>query len=351
MCPRNSWVDEAIGDMPMSMFDDLINQIKEISSIKTLFFGGVAEPLSHPGIVDMIEKAKKAGLQVEMISNGSLLHEEIIENLLLAGLDTLWVSVEGAHHDGYADPSGDDGLRKIKSKLLAFNLLRRKINPEAKLCLAFVAMKSTISELPEIINLAHLMGAHELKISNIIPYTREMQAEMLYEKSLSNMGFSRGIEDLKTTLISMPTLDFDTLPPEVLTSLLRPGRKLKLGDNLIERKAGHCRFIEEDKLFVRWDGEVSPCMAMLHKNTTYLHGVAREIGFCSFGNLRETRLDAIWSSPAYSSFRSRVKAFDFSPCTICGACQFVENNDEDCFGNEFPACGGCLWAEGFAQCP
>jgi hypothetical protein len=24
---------------------------------------------------------------------------------------------------------------------------------------------------------------------------------------------------------------------------------------------------------------------------------------------------------------------------------------EDCYGNAFPACGGCLWAQGIIQCP
>jgi hypothetical protein len=28
-----------------------------------------------------------------------------------------------------------------------------------------------------------------------------------------------------------------------------------------------------------------------------------------------------------------------------------EANEEDCFGNGFPTCGGCLWAQGVLQCP
>jgi hypothetical protein len=29
----------------------------------------------------------------------------------------------------------------------------------------------------------------------------------------------------------------------------------------------------------------------------------------------------------------------------------TESNQEDCFGNTFPTCGGCLWAQGFIRCP
>jgi hypothetical protein len=29
----------------------------------------------------------------------------------------------------------------------------------------------------------------------------------------------------------------------------------------------------------------------------------------------------------------------------------AEKNEEDCFANSFPTCGGCLWAQGVIQYP
>jgi MoaA/NifB/PqqE/SkfB family radical SAM enzyme len=351
MCPRSSWQDEMMGDMDMGLFNSLIDQIKEMKSVETIFFGGIAEPLSHPKIIEMIQKAKTASVQVEMISNGAMLNEDILEKLLFAGLDTLWISVDLSHTKSYEELTGQSGFEKAKANLLAFNLLKRRINPDAKIGIAFVAMKSNIEQLPEIISLASVMGVSELKVSNVIPFTREMQAEMLYNKSLSMMGFRADILHNRTPLINMPIMDFDLLPKEVLASLLRAGRKVQLGEHLVERKAGCCKFIEEDSLFVRWDGEVSPCMATLHTNKTYLHDVEREIKFCSFGCIKTDRIADIWHNKEYTAFRTTIKKFDFSPCTTCGACSYVEDNMEDCIGNPFPTCGGCLWAEGFAQCP
>ena len=37
MCPRNSWIDETIGEMDMNTYQALINQAKEISSLDTFF--------------------------------------------------------------------------------------------------------------------------------------------------------------------------------------------------------------------------------------------------------------------------------------------------------------------------
>jgi hypothetical protein len=67
--------------------------------------------------------------------------------------------------------------------------------------------------------------------------------------------------------------------------------------------------------------------------------------------VREGDLFEIWNSKAYADFREKVKAFDYSPCHVCGGCSMLESNEEDCYGNAFPACGGCLWAQGVIQCP
>jgi hypothetical protein len=53
----------------------------------------------------------------------------------------------------------------------------------------------------------------------------------------------------------------------------------------------------------------------------------------------------------YVAYRQRVQNFAFAPCTACGGCDLSEANLEDCLGNEFPVCGGCLWAQAVIQCP
>jgi len=62
-------------------------------------------------------------------------------------------------------------------------------------------------------------------------------------------------------------------------------------------------------------------------------------------------LKELWDDPAYVSLRTRLLEFDFSPCSWCNSCDFPDSNREDCFGSPAPACGGCLWAQGFIRCP
>lgn len=353
MCPRNSWIDEKTGEMGMNSYEALINQLKDIKGLETIFFGGVAEPMSHKEIYKMIKIAKSLGVGVELITNGSFLDEAAIDKLLVAGLDMLWISIDTAHSNSYNDKITNeyDAIIKTKADLLAFNVCKRKINPNAKFGINFVAMKSNMNELPRIIRLGQVMGAKEIKISNIIPYEKEMQKEMLYEKTLSMMGFQDDYRKHKQMIINMPIMDFDRLEKDIIPVILRSDHSIKLGENMVTRKSGYCKFIQDSSLFVRWDGEVCPCIALLHSTKTYLHDTERKIRFCTFGNVNREHINIIWDSLEYKNFRAKVKEFSFSPCILCGDCSYVESNEEDCFGNQFPTCGGCLWAEGFAQCP
>ncbi|NLD50353.1 MAG: hypothetical protein GX660_24705 [Clostridiaceae bacterium] len=101
-----------------------------------------------------------------------------------------------------------------------------------------------------------------------------------------------------------------------------------------------------------WDGNVSPCMGLLHSYKNYFpNGIERNVTAYSLGDIRVSSLKEIWNSQAYYEFRNKVDEFDFSPCLHCGTCSLAETNKEDCFGNTFPTCGGCLWAQGIIQCP
>ena len=69
------------------------------------------------------------------------------------------------------------------------------------------------------------------------------------------------------------------------------------------------------------------------------------------GNAADRGLSALWNAPEHVAFRERVQTFDFSPCAVCGGCDLSQSNEEDCYGNTFPTCGSCLWAQGVIRCP
>ncbi|QSX07843.1 SPASM domain-containing protein [Alkalibacter rhizosphaerae] len=351
MCPRHTWIDEPMGDMTMEVYTKLLKDVEENRDLECIFFGGVAEPMSHPRIIEMVRLAKELHLSVELISNGSMLHEKNITALLDAGLDKLWISLDSQHMDSEEKTTGANGFQRTKKMLQTFQQKKTQSNPYAQLGISFVATKSNIHMLPEVVEMARVSNVEEVKVSNLIPYTADMESEVLYQKSLACDLHKEDPNNMPFMLLNLPIMDFEDIPAETLKDLMRQKVDLQMGKDRILRRNRFCPFIESDSVFVRWDGEVSPCLALLHTNKTYLQGMERTIYHCSYGNVKERSFMEIWTDPEYAAFRNKVKEFAFSPCPTCGHCTYAEENMEDCYGNEFPTCGACMWAEGFAQCP
>ena len=134
-------------------------------------------------------------------------------------------------------------------------------------------------------------------------------------------------------------------------AILKGRNRLSLGGQTLELGANTCPFVAKGSLSIRWDGEVSPCLPLMHSHPSYLGENRRQSHAFSVGNINQSSLADLWNDRPYADLRQRLQDFDFSPCTFCNSCEMAEANQEDCFGNVLPACGGCLWAQGFIQCP
>ena len=65
----------------------------------------------------MVAKVKALGATVELITNGTLLTQEMSGRLIEAGLDVLWVSLDGATPESYADVRLGAALPEVLANL------------------------------------------------------------------------------------------------------------------------------------------------------------------------------------------------------------------------------------------
>jgi MoaA/NifB/PqqE/SkfB family radical SAM enzyme len=346
-CVRNQW-DEKLGRMSARTFEHIMASLAVVPLPLTVFFGGFGEPLSHPHIADMVRRAKGLGATVEMISNGTLLTEEAARRLIDAGLDVLWVSLDGATPESYTDVRLGAALPSVLDNLERFRALRPEPNKKPELGIAFVAMKRNIGDLPALLRLGRRLGVSRYSVSGVLPHTPEMTHDALYERSLGDAVTTGSVW---APHISLPRLDMDDATREAFLGVLRSGRNITLGGASLNEGKNRCPFIEKGAVAIGWNGEVSPCLPLLHDHTTMLSKRQRLARHHSVGNINRTPLAEMWLAPEYLDFRRRVQLFDFAPCTLCGGCDLAEANSEDCLGNPFPTCGGCLWAQGVIQCP
>jgi MoaA/NifB/PqqE/SkfB family radical SAM enzyme len=347
-CIRNVW-DEQPGTMSTETFARVMDGARAMSPRPTLFFGGFGEPFAHPDLLAMLAEAKAAGCPVELITNGTMLDEATRRELVRVGLDRLWVSIDGSTPESYADVRLWDALPQVIDDLAALRDLRlasRSAGP--RLGIAFVAMKRNIADLPEVIRLGQQLGADRFSVSNVLAHTPEMREQVLYAGSIDT-------EELDPSPwspeVSLPRMDIDarTLGQLVRAEADRRGRTPsgRQGDG----RANACPFVEKGSVSVRWDGAISPCLPLLHTHRSFLDFRPRTNHAFTLANVNDRGLLETWNDDTYVALRERLLAFDFAPCTICNSCDMADENLEDCFGSPTPACGGCLWAQGFIQCP
>jgi MoaA/NifB/PqqE/SkfB family radical SAM enzyme len=347
-CIRNVW-DEIPGMMSEGVFKAILDGLTEFPALpEKIFLGGFGEPLSHPRIIEMLSLVKSMGMKAELITNGTLLKKEMIQSLIESGLDTLWISLDGATPESFSDIRMGAQLPNILENLT----LLKKMNQghdrwgflqDIRIGIVFVAMKQNIAELPAVIEISKNIGASRVLVTNVLPYTEGMVDGAMYYHSINRRNFD----------LDLPLMDMDD-------NTLKAIRKSAEGIHMTipfgpsEQLRNRCPFIEDGAGAIGWDGELSPCLPLLHNHDGFLgfiHYGSRHSQKWAIGNVVDKKLYDLWNTPEHKAFRERVMNFDFSPCITCGGCDLSEKNEEDCIGNRHPTCGACLWAQGVIRCP
>lgn len=348
-CFRNGW-EQPIGRMSGETFERILAGLKDLAPLPSVYFGGIGEPLFHPKTVEWIRRVKELGGKVELITNGTILNEKKCQQLIDAGLDVLWVSLDGATPESFSDVRMGAELPAILENLRRLFKMRKGGHfPKPEIGVAFVAMKRNINDLPKIIKLGHTFGAKYYSVSNVQPVTAEMQKDRLYLRTMRNIAY---LPSPMLPKLSLPKMDFNEDTQAALTEAFNSGCNVSFAGNNWGGANDVCNFVESGTMSIAWTGDVSPCWPLMHTHTNYLHGKPRLTKKHVVGNVVRQSLTEIWNDADYVAYRERLHNFVFAPCTFCGGCDLSESNEEDCLGNTiFPVCGGCLWAQGIVQCP
>ena len=315
-----------MGRMPADVFERIMTNCKELPDLRTIHFGGFGEPMTHPDIVRMITRCKEMGHTVEMISNGSLLTHNMAKDLIDAGLDWLFVSLDGSDPGSYGNIRPGANYVEVVGNIMQLQQLkkeRKSVTP--RIGVEFVATRSNFSRLPFMRKVVDELKAERFVVTQMLPYHESMRDEILYDR-----GADMGCFGWESPLLSVKTAP-----------------KMRLETQRF------CRFIANKALTISWQGEISPCYALMHSYDCYVLGRKKTMIAHSFGNVRQRTLKEIWTDPEYATFRWIVRNSQYPSCTDCrqvDGCQLAQTNEGDCWGNR-PSCGDCLWARDLIVCP
>ena len=306
MCPIQFRQDGAPGGpaafMSYQTFRELIDQFPELTE---LHLQGLGEPMLHPRFFDMVAYAAGRGVRVTTNTNLTVCTERRVRECLESGLDTMYISLDGATAPVYEAIRVDAKFDRIMSNLARLMHMRAQVpagTPRPHVAIVGVAMRMNLHELPDIVRLAHGHGITEVSFQHLCHDFGESSLPALYRPM-------RNFVDEQTLLHEDPTRVaqvFDEIrsvaqalgvtvriPP--LENRPRPARP----------PGSRCDWPRRGA-YISYDGQAMPCCMIATPDRM------------NFGNMAKEGVAAIWGNAAYEDFRECL-ASD-APPEICKSC-------------------------------
>ena len=215
ICFRNNWINEEYGVMSDDTINSVYKSIEQLHNIK-IVFSGMGEPLLHNRIVEMVDKVVQFNNKAEIITNATQLNKKLCNELIDAGISCIWISLDTAHIESANSMQVIENIRY-------FNSIR---NGKCDLGLTFVLNQADIGKIKRIKAVSKHLEADWVNISQLIPSER-----------INNLVY--------TTDIPIGERNIENIY------------------DVQELKLNYCPFIEESCTFIKWNGDVVPCMQLL----------------------------------------------------------------------------------------
>jgi MoaA/NifB/PqqE/SkfB family radical SAM enzyme len=261
---------------------DIICQIKDMG-IKHLIFSG-GEPLLRDDLIEIIEFATAKGISsVDIISNGTLFEDNIIQDLIQAGLNHITVSLDGI---GEVNDQirGKGVFEKAVANIDRINYYKEKYRSKSPTVgINFTIMDNNIDEIIPVIKFARDKGCNILVLQPLLFNNTKM-----FEKKRNSLWpKEKNISKLREVLEEVKKLKYNLNDFFVYTdtSILDALPRYFKG----KRMPPHFKCYEAIKrIVITCDGKVWSCVGI-------------------YGDLKQEKLEEIWFSKEAYKIRQKVK--------------------------------------------
>ncbi len=234
-------------DLPSDIFAHALSLSEDLTHLE---LQGEGEPLLNRDFFEFVERARKRGIKVSLISNGSLLSERMVRRILDLGIEKLWVSVESVDPVRFQEIRGgrleqvEAGLRRLLAARRARALERPAVG------LSVNVLRSTQEEIPAIRALYDRLGLDGGLVVQLLQ-RMESYTEIYDEGMTSEILAELEAESFRARLLVDPEM----------RRLLKTGAKGGFYDELMRGwrpGSRRCPWLENGA-YVHLDGSVTPC--------------------------------------------------------------------------------------------
>lgn len=285
--------------MDENLFNSILSQATELKLLHITISGG--EPMLHPHFIDFMRKCREADMSVNILSNLTLLNDEMIEEMKLNPLlcvQTSIYSMQANIHDGITHQKGS--LNKTISSVI------KLIDNYIPVQISCPVLKNNVNSYQEVKE-----WATKQNISIGVDYSIIAQ----YNHNKKNINCRLSTEELKNVISEQFSND----------SLFREETEKEIIERRKKTSNDYICSVCNSSICIGPNGNVFPCVGWSSK---------------ILGNIRSMSLQDIWmKSEAVKHLRS-IKFKDFTNCRNCSSKDFcticmVRNSNESSSGNPF----------------
>jgi radical SAM protein with 4Fe4S-binding SPASM domain len=131
-------------DMSRAELEQALGALAPACELVLPFAGG--EPLLHPDLAWLIGAVHESGRRTELATNATLLNGRISRDLLLAGLDTLIVSLDAATAQSYAKIRRGGDFERTRAGIMAFLREKRRLQATTWVIIQMVSLPENRGE-------------------------------------------------------------------------------------------------------------------------------------------------------------------------------------------------------------
>ncbi len=143
---------------------------------------GQGEPMLNKHIVDMVAYAKKKGMYVRIVTNGSRLFAKQAEAFVDLGLDRLQLSLNAGDPETYPKihvTESPENFKKVIANIRYLTDYKRKVGREAPYTrISFVITSRNCAELDKMVEVVHEMGADEAIFNHTVVHEGSQDLKM-----------------------------------------------------------------------------------------------------------------------------------------------------------------------------
>lgn len=281
MCSLQKYYDNK-GLMSLDTLENILPYIPHFNMIDLGFSG---EPFMNPKILVFLKKIKfvNPDIYVQIITNGTLLSEKVIEELISLKIDEVMISMDGATKETYEQIRKGSNFNLVRNNINLLNRKKQEFDVKKPILTStFVMMKENYHEIELFMDIINNLNFERLMINNVEDYDLKK-----YQTSLLKLKTQELQNTLSQIKLKAKKCSFEVLIPSLSNS----------------NKKG-CDYSYP---LISWNGDVIPCAALSYKRPYYFKSKKHFYERLSFGNIHEKNFIDILMSENYLRFRNNLK--------------------------------------------